>query len=552
MTKLALAQINPTVGDIPANGAKIIEYIRAAHATKAAIVIFPELALTGYPPEDLLLKTSFINAASAELDKIAKTSGGIWAVVGVPIHEGGKLYNAAAILHAGKIVEYVYKTELPNYGVFDEKRYFSKAPYLKPVKMAGIKTAVTICEDIWTEDGTPVKLAAEPEVELIINISSSPFHTGKSDQRRAIATSLAGKAAKPLAYCNLVGGQDELVFDGGSFVCDGKGDITASAKEFEEDILFVDLGIANETAEEVRPDNRITPQLGYPENVSEALKLGVRDYIGKNGFNGVVIALSGGIDSALTAAIAAEALGSDAVWGIAMPSKYSSKSSLDDAGELAENLGIRFDVIPITGLMDKFAKTLSDVFSKGAPEGASGNGPGIAEENIQARIRGTLIMALSNRFGVLPLTTGNKSELSVGYCTLYGDMAGGFSVIKDLPKLMVYELSKWINTRQESDVIPQNTISKEPSAELRPNQKDSDSLPDYNKLDPMLKLYVEEEKSIEEIISLGYIGEETQKIVRLVDRSEYKRRQAAPGIKITPKAFGKDRRMPITNRYTET
>ena len=547
MMKIALAQINPTVGDIPANGAKITENIRAAAKANADIVIFPELAITGYPPEDLLLKTSFIKAASAELENIAKQSSGIWAVVGTPATDGGKLYNAAAILHDGKIVDYVYKTELPNYGVFDEKRYFSKAASVKAIDIAGIKTSVTICEDIWTLDGASAKLAADPEVKLIINISSSPFHTGKSEERRDIATSFAKKAATPLAYCNLVGCQDELVFDGGSFFCDSNGTIFASAKEFEEDILFIDLETDDKTVEVVRPESRITEPLGYPENVFEALSLGVRDYIGKNGFNGVVIALSGGIDSALTAAIAAEAIGSKSVWGVAMPSKHSSKSSLDDARALAENLGIRFDVIPITPLMETFDETLSDIFS----EGKFGNEPGVAEENIQARIRGTLIMALSNKFGALPLTTGNKSELSVGYCTLYGDMAGGFSVIKDLPKLMVYELSRWINGRQEPDIIPQNTITKEPSAELRPNQKDSDSLPEYDKLDQMLKLYVEEEKSIEEIISLGYIGEEIRRVVKLVDSSEYKRRQAAPGIKITPKAFGKDRRMPITNRYTE-
>ena len=548
MTKIALAQINPTVGDIQANGAKIVENIRAAARANADIVIFPELAITGYPPEDLLLKTSFINAASAKLKDIAKSSEGIWAVVGTPAINEGKLYNAAAILHDGKVVDYIFKTELPNYGVFDEKRYFSTADSVKAIDIAGIKTSVTICEDIWTLDGASAKLAADPEVKLIINISSSPFHTGKSEERREIATSFAKKAAIPLAYCNLVGGQDELVFDGGSFVCDGKGDIFASAKEYEEDTLFIDLETDKNTKEVVRLEKSITKPLGYPENVFKALCLGVRDYIGKNGFNGVVIALSGGIDSALTAAIAVEAIGSESVWGVAMPSKHSSQSSLDDARALAENLGIRFDVIPITPLMERFEETLSDTFSNGK----SGNEPGIAEENIQARIRGTLIMALSNKFGALPLTTGNKSELSVGYCTLYGDMAGGFSVIKDLPKLMVYELSRWINGRQESDIIPQNTITKEPSAELRPNQKDSDSLPEYDKLDQMLKLYVEEEKSIEEIISLGYIGEEIRRVVKLVDSSEYKRRQAAPGIKITPKAFGKDRRMPITNRYTES
>jgi len=541
MTKIALAQINPVVGDLEGNTRIILEYIKRAESQGAKIVIFPELAITGYPPEDLLLKKSFINSAWRNLLNIAAQVNDIWVVVGTPHKVGSSLYNGAAVLHNGKIETVVHKTQLPNYGVFDERRYFTPAEKIETVTMGGITTAITICEDTWVNSGPPFDLCAKPEVELIINISSSPFHIGKSEERRKIVTGFAATHKKELAYCNIVGGQDELVFDGGSFVCNPKGEVTEILKEFEEDLLLVNIGEGEDKAS-VKDLTQKT--FTYPENVFVALKKGLKDYLAKNSFKNVVIALSGGIDSALTASIAVASLGSDKVHGIAMPSKYSSTSSIDDARELAENLGIKFDVIPITELMDSFGEALSANFE--------GTEPGVAEENIQARIRGTLIMAISNKFGSLALATGNKSEISVGYCTLYGDMAGGYALIKDVPKVMVYDLARWINQNSVKPNIPFNTINKEPSAELRPDQKDSDSLPVYDILDPILKLYIEEEKSIEEIISLGYIDGEVRKVSRLVNQNEYKRRQAAPGVKITPKAFGKDRRMPITNRFYET
>ncbi|MDH5543300.1 MAG: NAD+ synthase [Nitrospinota bacterium] len=542
MAKIALAQINPTVGDLDLNRKMIIDFARKGESLGADIIVFPELAITGYPPEDLLLKRSFIEAAWKNLTEIARSIQNTWVVVGTPHREDGKLYNGAAVLHKGKIETIIHKTHLPNYGVFDERRYFTPAENVASVKMAGITTAVTICEDIWVNSGLPHDLCAREDIDLIINISSSPFHTGKSEERKNKVTGFASSHQKELAYCNLVGGQDELVFDGGSFFCDTKGKVTASLREFEEDLIVVKAGEENSGG--ASAFHSFPRSYAYPENVFEALKKGLKDYLSKNSFHDVVIALSGGIDSALTASIAVASLGAERVRGIAMPSRFSSPESLQDARELAENLGMKFDVIPITELMDSFGKALSGVFE--------GTKPGIAEENIQARIRGTLIMAVSNKFGSLALATGNKSEISVGYCTLYGDMAGGFALIKDLPKNMVYDLAKWINGNSPTPNIPARSIEKEPTAELRPNQKDSDFLPEYKILDPILKLYVEEEKSIEEIISLGYIEGDVRKVSRLVNQNEYKRRQAAPGVKISPKSFGKDRRMPITNRFFET
>jgi len=540
MLRVALAQINPTVGDIKGNESVILDYLKSGEENSAEVVLFPELAITGYPPEDLLFKKDFLKAAWESLERIAACTGSAAAVIGAPLTDNGKLYNGAVVCRNGKITDRVFKTHLPNYGVFDEKRYFTPGHGLRPVEIGSIGAAVTICEDIWEEKGAPAEVSALPEVEFLINISSSPYHTGKTRERREIVKSWAERFRKPVVYCNLVGGQDELVFDGGSFACGAEGEIIASAKEFREDLLLVDIPIREREKESAGISNRITPSLSYPHDVFEALKLGVRDYCEKNGFNKVLIALSGGIDSALTAVIAVCALGAERVNGVALPSRYSSESSLRDAEDLARNLNIRLDVIPITGLMDAFDRSLEEVFA--------GTEKGLAEENIQARIRGTIIMAISNRFGSLALATGNKSELSVGYCTLYGDMAGGFAVIKDLRKLTVYELARWINSRQDLPDIPESTIVKEPSAELRPGQKDSDSLPPYEILDPILKLYVEKGNSIEEIISLGYSEREVRRVVRLVDLNEYKRRQAAPGVKITPRAFGKDRRMPITNR----
>ena len=544
MIRIALAQINPTVGDMAGNARKINKAIKTALEKSASIILFPELALTGYPPEDMLFKKSFLKAADRALKEIALgTPKGIQALVGCPHEEGGQLYNSAALIGSGEVLGFFHKSHLPNYGVFDEKRYFAEGIDPRLVELSGVATAVTICEDIWLPEGPPARLCAQRDVELIVNISSSPFHIGKMAERRKIVSSWARRFGKPLAYCNLVGGQDELVFDGGSFICDGNGEIIASAGQFTEEILIADIPVGKGEPSGAAMEPGVAPLLDYPEKLFEALKLGTRDYLGKNGFENAAIAVSGGIDSALTVAVAAAALGSERVKGLAMPSRYSSESSLTDARLLAQNHGIPLDVIPITGLMEKFDDSLKELFS--------GSAPGVAEENIQARIRGTLMMALSNKHGHLVLTTGNKSELGVGYCTLYGDMAGGFAVIKDVPKKAVYELCNWINGRKELPDIPQAIIDKEPSAELRPDQKDSDSLPEYSVLDPILKEYVEEEKSIEEIIDLGYSERDVKKVVQLVNRNEYKRRQAPPGIRITPKAFGRDRRMPITNRFIE-
>jgi NAD+ synthase (glutamine-hydrolysing) len=544
VTRLALAQINTTVGDLEGNARKIIDAINEVAKKSVSIVLFPELVVTGYPPEDLLFKKSFLAAADRSLKEIAsRTPATLDAVVGCPHESGGRLYNSAAVLRGGVVREVFHKSHLPNYGVFDEKRYFAEGDAPRPADLSGLRAAVTICEDIWMPTGPPAQVCGDPDVELILNISSSPFHIGKMAERRRIARSWAGRFNKPLAYCNLVGGQDELVFDGGSFICNEHGEVVASARQFSEEILITDIPIGRSEPSGGAIEPAVAPLLEYPEKLFEALKLGTRDYVEKNGFSRVVIAVSGGIDSALTVAVAVAALGPERVKGVAMPSRYSSESGLADARRLAESHGISLDVIPITGLMEKYETSLQEVFK--------GTRPGIAEENIQARIRGTLIMAISNKFGHLVLATGNKSELGVGYCTLYGDMAGGFAVLKDLPKKMVYELAEWIDRREGLPKIGESIIEKAPSAELRPDQKDSDSLPEYNVLDPILKRYVEEEKSVEEIIDLGYSEPDVKKVVRLVNRNEYKRRQAPPGIRITPKAFGKDWRLPITNKFRE-
>ncbi len=538
MFRIAIAQINPTVGDILENEKKVREIIEKVKLDKVQLILFPELVLTGYPPEDLLYNKNFIATAKESLERLRAVTVGISAVVGLPIMENGSLYNSAAVLSDGELRQIVNKSELPNYGVFDEKRYFTPAETNEPVMISGVNIAVTICEDIWVDNELISEVCGRPDVELILNLSSSPFHIGKTEERRKIIREWAKKQNKHVAYCNLVGGQDELVFDGGSIVCNGEGEIVASAKEFEEDLLVVDIPVDDGKSD----SNAVINQpLSYPENIYRALTLGVKDYFEKNGFNKAIIAVSGGIDSALTVAIAVGALGKDRVSGVAMPSYFSSESSLLDARELAQNYGIELDLIPITPLMEAFDSALEEKFRD--------TEQGVAEENIQARIRGALVMAISNKFGSLVLTTGNKSELSVGYCTLYGDMAGGFAVIKDLPKIMVYEVCEWVNANPDLAQIPQSTITKEPSAELRPDQKDSDSLPDYSLLDAILKHYLEDEESIEEIVKRGYQEDEVVKVLRLVNSSEYKRRQGAPGVKITPKAFGKDRRYPVTNRF---
>jgi NAD+ synthase (glutamine-hydrolysing) len=542
MIRLALGQINPTVGDLKGNAEKIIRTINEGADAGADIAIFPELVLTGYPPEDLLYNKKFIKAAWSMLGQIAGGATRIPAILGVPHFHENKLYNAAAVIQKGKITDIAHKSELPNYGVFDEKRYFTPTENARPLRIAGVTMAVTICEDIWVPTGHAAEMCAMEDVEIIINLSSSPYHLGKTELRRSTACAWAKRFGKPLVYCNLVGGQDELVFDGGSFICDSAGKITSSAKEFCEDLLIADIETSG-AKDAAKPLARLTPSLNYPQNVFEALKLGLRDYMGKNGFSRVLIALSGGIDSALTTYIAASALGPKNVRCITMPSPYSSGGSIEDSKQLAKNLGIKLDIIPISELMKGFDLALMGLFE--------GSKKGIAEENIQARIRGILAMAVSNKFGDLVITTGNKSEISVGYCTLYGDTAGGFALLKDLLKTGVYDVCRWINTVEGFPKIPATILEKPPSAELRPNQKDSDSLPEYDRLDAILKNYVEDEKDIEEIVTLGYSEREVGLVAKLVGQSEYKRRQSAPGVKISPKAFGKDRRMPITNRYND-
>lgn len=572
--RLALAQINPIVGDLTGNVKKMAEYLDEARARGAAIVVFPELALCGYPPEDLLLKPSFIRACRNSLDKLVAQCQGVAAIVGFP-EEAGDLYNAAAILCDGKLVGAYRKQLLPNYGVFDEDRYFSVGRGCTVLVAQGIRIGVTICEDIWHPGGPHEAQARLGQAELLINISASPYHIGKAKSRERMLAVRALDNVAALAFCNLVGGQDELVFDGSSAVFDPSGKVVARGKQFAEDLVVADVDLdeverrrlhdprrrkshrqwrAQEAAiEEIVLPIRcetdrvslagqpIPEPLGVPAEVYKALVVGTRDYVQKNGFEKVVVGLSGGIDSALVACIAVDALGPDHVIGVSMPSRYSSDHSKTDAAELAKKLGVRYLTIPIEPAFTAFTQMLTPTFAGASPD--------LTEENLQSRIRGTLLMALSNKFGWLVVTTGNKSEHSVGYATLYGDMAGGFAVIKDVPKTLVYDLGRFRNSR--SAVIPENVFLKPPSAELRPDQKDSDSLPEYAELDPILAAYVEQDCSIAEMVAAGFNLSTVAQVVKLVDRSEYKRRQAPPGVKITPRAFGKDRRLPITNRFRE-
>jgi NAD+ synthase (glutamine-hydrolysing) len=531
--RIALAQINTTVGDIAGNARKILDSVARARAAGAALVVFPELAITGYPPEDLLLRVSFIEKNISAWKEIARQVRGITAVVGfVDRDAGGKQYNAAGIAAAGRVRGVYHKMHLPNYGVFDEVRYFSRGrePMLFPAGRSVI--GVTVCEDVWVRRG-PLPREAKAGARLILNLSSSPYHAGKWEERREIVVRHATASRCPVAYCNLVGGQDELVFDGGSMVVSAGGNLLARAKMFEEDLLFCDV-------DGEREGGRIEPAPEDEEEIFRALVLGTRDYVQKNRFPGAIIGLSGGVDSSLVAAIAVEALGAERILGVTMSSPYTAKMSVEDAHRLAANLGIRCIDLSIDGIFRAFGSELAESFR--------GHAPDATEENIQARIRGTILMALSNKFGHLVLTTGNKSEMSVGYATLYGDMAGGFAVIKDLFKTSVYRLSRDYNRKRGRDVIPERVLTRPPSAELAPDQRDSDSLPGYDVLDPILRMYVEKDRSIPEMIAAGYPAEVVRRVVSLVDNSEYKRRQAPPGVKITPRALGRDRRMPITNR----
>jgi NAD+ synthase (glutamine-hydrolysing) len=531
--RIALAQINTTVGDIAGNARKILEFADRAKGSGARVVVFPELALTGYPPEDLLLRTSFIEENLAAWRELARRISGITAVVGfVDRGKDGRNYNAAGIASGGRVRGVYRKIHLPNYGVFDEVRYFRRGKEPLLFSVGGSAIGVTICEDIWVRGG-PLPREAKAGARIILNISSSPYHAGKWETRRALVAGHARRTGRPVAYCNLVGGQDELVFDGGSMVVSGRGELLARAALFKEELLVCDVDGDGE-------GGPVAAVPGEEEEIFNALVLGTHDYVEKNRFPGAIIGLSGGIDSSLVAAIAVEALGPSRVMGVTMSSPYTSPQSVEDAHALAENMGIRCIDLPIQEPFAALLSTLAGPFRACPPD--------TTEENIQARIRGTLLMALSNKFGSLVLTTGNKSEMSVGYATLYGDMAGGFAAIKDLYKTMVYRVSRYYNGRRGGAVIPERILSRPPSAELKPDQKDSDSLPEYDVLDPILRMYVEKDRSIPEMVARGFPEEVVRKVVSLVDRSEYKRRQAPPGVKITPRALGKDRRMPITNR----
>ena len=540
--KLALAQINTTVGDFAGNLALIRAAYARGMADGAELVVAPELAITGYPPRDLLLKSGFIEGNLAALTELAQSVGEVGLVVGhVGInekHPGRQAVNAVSLLHHGKVAATRTKTLLPTYDVFDEDRYFEPATDNAPVEFNGRKLGLTICEDVWNDDSfwadpryraNPVDGLVKQGAEVIVNVSASPWNLGKEGMRREMLASLATKAQRPVVYCNAVGGNDELVFDGGSLALNAQGEVLASGAQFTEALVPVDLDGTVQAVSE-------------PQEMAllhDALVLGVQDYLGKCGFRSAVIGLSGGIDSAVTAALAVKALGAENVRGISMPSAYSSQGSLDDSAALAANLGIQYDVIPIHAGFEMMKTSLEPIFGD-RPED-------VTEENMQARLRGLILMAASNKFGSLVLTTGNKSELAVGYCTLYGDMCGGLAVISDVPKTKVFELAHWIN--RDEVIIPEATITKPPSAELRPDQKDQDSLPPYEVLDAILERYVVESQSVPEIVTSGFEEATVQRIVRLIDLNEYKRRQAAPGLKVTSKAFGVGRRIPVAQRY---
>ncbi len=555
--RIALAQINPTVGDIDNNRKRILSSIQAAKKVQADVVVFPELVLSGYPPEDLLHKKHFVDENLKAVRQLAKSVSGLVAVIGgVDRDQQGRLYNAAFVIADQKIPAVYHKHELPNYGVFDEKRYFTDGKQNPILEIRGVLCAVNICEDIWKEDGIPCA-QAKSGAKLLLNLSSSPFDLSKMDQREKLLKKRAKQLHCTICYANLVGGQDELVFDGGSMIVGPQGKIVAVAKEFAEDLLTMDvpLELLKSKKTKVKPLIRckglpLTKKSELPargreplsqlERIYRALVLGTRDYVRKNGFEKVVIGLSGGIDSALVAAIAVEALGKEGVVGVTMPSQFSSSATRSDAKQLAQNLGIQFLELPIQGVFEHYLEVLKPALL--------GRAVDVTEENLQARVRGNLLMALSNKFGWLVLTTGNKSEIAVGYCTLYGDMSGGFGVIKDVPKTKVYEIAR-LSNQKHSGWIPESVFSRPPSAELRANQKDQDSLPAYDILDLILEGYVEKYLSISQLDQKLKDRGLIEDVIKKIDRSEYKRRQAPPGIKITPRAFGRDWRVPITNKY---
>ena len=572
--RVALAQINTTVGDLDGNARKIREYIARARAEGAELVVFPELALTGYPPEDLLFKTGFLDRAGNELRAIAADSEGIVALVGFP-ERADDVYNAAAVLADGKVVATYHKQYLPNYSVFDEHRYFQAGTEPALIEVNGIAIGLTVCEDLW-EPGPPATTEAVSGAQVIVNLSASPYHAGKPSEREQMLVQRARDNLATVVFCNLVGGQDELVFDGASVAIDPAGRVIARAPQFEEALVMctVDPGMtaahrlrdarhraavrrSREQSEPVAPTiasltvegaagngelgGSVAEPLDPVEEIYAALVLGVRDYVRKNGFSRVVLGLSGGIDSTLVALVAADAVGADNVTTVVMPSRYSSSGTQQDARDLARNLGTQLIELAIEEPMNVYEKLLAGEFA--------GREPDIAEENLQARIRGNLIMALSNKFGWLVLTTGNKSEMSVGYATLYGDMAGGFAVLKDVFKGWVYRLTEWRSARFEGEVVPPEIATRPPSAELRHDQRDDQSLPPYDVLDAILLGYVEGDLDVDQLVREGLPREDVERVIRLVDLSEYKRRQAPPGIRISTRAFGRDRRLPITNRY---
>jgi NAD+ synthase (glutamine-hydrolysing) len=575
--RIGLAQINAVVGDLKGNARKVLAALYSAENKGTNILVFPEMVLTGYPPEDLLLKPSFIRDNLKTLDKIRKEikNPRMITLIGY-VDQKRDIHNAAAVIYRGRQVATYYKIYLPNYGVFDEARYFQ--PGYKPMvlKWGKVGIGISTCEDMWYPEG-PGYQAALSEAEILVNLSSSPYHVGKTELRERIFATRARENVAVVALCNLVGGQDELVFDGSSAIFAPTGEVIARAKVFEEDLLIADvdleqvfhqrlhdprfrqerikkpvqeLDIVQLPAPPARGSKpgtlkkRLEPMPDEKEMILKALILGTRDYLRKNGFKNVVIGLSGGLDSSLVAAIASSALGRENVIGVSMPGPFTSTETRRDAKKVAENIGIKFLEIPIRSIYSAYLEGLAHVFK--------GRSQDVTEENIQARIRGDLIMALSNKFGWLVLATGNKSELATGYCTLYGDMAGGFAVLKDIPKTMAYEIARVINKKAGKILIPKSVIERPPTAELRPGQKDQDTLPSYEELDQILKAYIEEDMDLQNLVEQGAKASTVKKVIRMVDKNEYKRRQAPPGIKITPRAFGKDWRLPITNRYRES